>query len=463
MSKLVDLPSDSALSGSELIYVSDAGVDKKTTVAALRQPSTDHIAASNNPHGVTKSQVGLGNVDNTSDANKPVSTPQATALAPKGLLSASGLTLPGTGLAGRQSSGAGALQLITIGTGLNLAGGVLSAPDSPALVNERFIEVNAATTDTDYLVTLQGTTSRTLTLKADSPVGTQIAARNDAGNTSVTLTVTAPVGGSVVITWRAAALFVKTTLGWLQIAEKQHDLSLVQDDTVEDGVTIFPNVSCGFFTLTRTIFEAILPTPTSRANKTLTLHNLPASTFALLVDGDINGISAPLSLYPGETLQLHSTGITWRTVSGPQAPRHKLTLSSVVNNNATANTLADIAELGFAVIPGTYRFRFVIRYDAAATTTGARFTVNGPTTSALTYRSLYTLTATTETLNHGLTAFNQPAAANATSLTTGNMAIIEGIATFSAAGTLLPRFASEVSSSAITVLPGSTGELIRLA
>jgi len=33
--------------------------------------------------GITKSMVGLGNVDNTSDANKPVSTPQATALALK--------------------------------------------------------------------------------------------------------------------------------------------------------------------------------------------------------------------------------------------------------------------------------------------------------------------------------------------------------------------------------------------
>ena len=39
-----------------------------------------HIANKSNPHGVTKSQVGLGNVDNTSDVNKPVSTAQATAI-----------------------------------------------------------------------------------------------------------------------------------------------------------------------------------------------------------------------------------------------------------------------------------------------------------------------------------------------------------------------------------------------
>lgn len=39
-----------------------------------------HIADKNNPHAVTKAQVGLGNCNNTADADKPVSTPQKTAL-----------------------------------------------------------------------------------------------------------------------------------------------------------------------------------------------------------------------------------------------------------------------------------------------------------------------------------------------------------------------------------------------
>ena len=41
----------------------------------------EHNANKNNPHGVTKTQVGLGNVDNTADKDKPVSTAQATAIA----------------------------------------------------------------------------------------------------------------------------------------------------------------------------------------------------------------------------------------------------------------------------------------------------------------------------------------------------------------------------------------------
>ena len=39
-----------------------------------------HVARIDNPHGVTKDQVGLGNVDNTSDLDKPVSTATQTAL-----------------------------------------------------------------------------------------------------------------------------------------------------------------------------------------------------------------------------------------------------------------------------------------------------------------------------------------------------------------------------------------------
>lgn len=50
--------------------------DLDTAEASL----SGHIAATNNPHSVTKAQVGLGNVDNTSDANKPVSSATQTAL-----------------------------------------------------------------------------------------------------------------------------------------------------------------------------------------------------------------------------------------------------------------------------------------------------------------------------------------------------------------------------------------------
>ncbi|UMB54380.1 hypothetical protein MKD41_02600 [Lutibacter sp. A64] len=58
------------------LYYTEARVAANTAVAA----NTTHATKTDNPHSVTKAQVGLGNVNNTSDANKPVSTATQTAL-----------------------------------------------------------------------------------------------------------------------------------------------------------------------------------------------------------------------------------------------------------------------------------------------------------------------------------------------------------------------------------------------
>lgn len=63
------------------IYVDDLIADTGSDVTALETKVNNHIANKSNPHTVTKTQVGLGNVNNTSDADKPVSTAQATAIA----------------------------------------------------------------------------------------------------------------------------------------------------------------------------------------------------------------------------------------------------------------------------------------------------------------------------------------------------------------------------------------------
>ena len=62
-------------------YVDDLIADTGSDVTALETKVNNHIANNSNPHTVTKTQVGLGNVNNTSDADKPVSTAQATAIA----------------------------------------------------------------------------------------------------------------------------------------------------------------------------------------------------------------------------------------------------------------------------------------------------------------------------------------------------------------------------------------------
>lgn len=62
-------------------YVDDLIADTGSDVTALETKVNNHIANKSNPHTVTKTQVELGNVNNTSDADKPVSTAQATAIA----------------------------------------------------------------------------------------------------------------------------------------------------------------------------------------------------------------------------------------------------------------------------------------------------------------------------------------------------------------------------------------------
>lgn len=70
-----------------------------------------HQLATNNPHAVTKTQIGLGNADNTSDLNKPISTAQAAALALKAPLLSPALT--GVPIAPTAAPGANTTQLAT--------------------------------------------------------------------------------------------------------------------------------------------------------------------------------------------------------------------------------------------------------------------------------------------------------------------------------------------------------------
>lgn len=55
-----------------------------------------HVANTSNPHSVTKAQVGLGNVNNTSDANKPISTATQTALDNKANIALDNLSTAGS-------------------------------------------------------------------------------------------------------------------------------------------------------------------------------------------------------------------------------------------------------------------------------------------------------------------------------------------------------------------------------
>ncbi|HSX17216.1 MAG TPA: hypothetical protein VLH86_03890 [Patescibacteria group bacterium] len=142
--------------------------------------------------------------------------------------------------------------------------------------------------------------------------------------------------------------------------------------------------------------------------------------------------------------------------------RHKIVLGSdVINNQGTACTNTDITGLGFSVTSGnTYRWHAQIIYDAAATTTGSEWTATTPTTTMLSItQHSSTVSGSPSTEYYQIVNASDGGNCNSTSaFTAGNMAMIDGIAKPSANGTVQMRFASEVSSSAITAKAGSTLE-----
>lgn len=89
ISKTLTVANDANVSGTNTGDETKATIESKLTgnitshTHSYEPANTNiqsHISNTSNPHSVTKTQVGLGNVDNTSDTNKPVSTAQQTAL-----------------------------------------------------------------------------------------------------------------------------------------------------------------------------------------------------------------------------------------------------------------------------------------------------------------------------------------------------------------------------------------------
>jgi hypothetical protein len=213
-----------------------------------------------------------------------------------------------------------------------------------------------------------------------------------------------------------------------------------------------------------------------RTVKAIVCRNRHASTNNTLTLVHTDGTNAmeliKVTLAAGETLYYEEAAGFWVTdvggrnktasygnvgVASPSGLSIVTLASDVTNNNGTANTIADVTGLSFSVLNGkTYLFEFDIIYTAAATTTGSRWSINGPTTTHLNYESAYSLTTTTATTNAMLQAYDSPAGANATSAATGNnWAWIRGVIRPSADGTVIARFASEISSSAIVAKAGS--------
>lgn len=259
-----------------------------------------------------------------------------------------------------------------------------------------------------------------------------------------------------------------------------------------NGSTVTPGRTNTLITTATT--TTVVPSPaasTYRTVKTLTIRNRHASTSQDVTVVHSDGTNVPelikVTLPAGGVLHYHESAGFWVTdafgrtltneaAGGSGAAVNALNLvvlsADVVNNNGTANTIADVTGLSFSVTAGEgYWFRFNIRFTADATTTGSRWSINGPASpTALAFQSsvalISTVNSTDSVSQTNATAYDNPTTCNASSpnnsATGGQIAIVQGFIQPSANGTVIARFASEIASSAITAKRGSLLEWYRV-
>jgi hypothetical protein len=151
-------------STAELNYVS--GVTSAIQTQIDTKAPTASPTFTGTVSGITSTMVGLGNVDNTSDANKPVSTATQTALDLKAPLASPALT--GTPTAPTAAAGTNSTQLAT--TAYADAAVAALVDGAPALLNTLNELAAAISDDANFATTL--TTSVGLKANIDSPTFT---------------------------------------------------------------------------------------------------------------------------------------------------------------------------------------------------------------------------------------------------------------------------------------------------
>jgi hypothetical protein len=196
----------------------------ESTYAPIASPTFTGTVA-----GVTKAHVGLGNVDNTSDANKPVSTATQTALDLKANLASPALT--GTPTAPTATAGTNTTQVATtafVGTAVSAL--VASAPGALDTLNELANalgnDASFSTTVTNSIATKAPIASPTFTGTVTIPAGASISGFATLANPTFTGTVTLPSG---TIT---TAMIADGAVATIDIADSAVTSAKIANDTI---------------------------------------------------------------------------------------------------------------------------------------------------------------------------------------------------------------------------------------
>lgn len=232
------------------------GLASKADASAL----TSHTSNTTNPHSVTKTQVGLGNVDNTSDASKPVSTATQTALNLKANLASPTFTgtvtvpTPTVGTAAANKTyvdgvvGSGASDATTTSKGIvQLAGDLGGTAASPTVPSLAAKATDTAVVHNTGVETVAGVktfssspvvpTPTTSTQAANKSYVDGAVSASSGGRTAVAKTVSyTAVAGDFVIGNASSAAFTVT----LPAATNGAEVSVKKVDSSVNGILIQP-------------------------------------------------------------------------------------------------------------------------------------------------------------------------------------------------------------------------------
>ena len=211
----------------------------------------------NTPTGITQSEVGLANVDNTSDADKPVSTATQTALDAKAPLASPALT--GTPTAPTATAGTNSTQVATTAyADAAVAALVDSAPGALNTLNELAAAINDDASYAATITTALGNKQDKVTNVSDTEIGyldgvtsaiqTQLNAKAPTADPTFTGTITLPqgklTGGSTTVSANTATTV--STVALADFTTMEYTVSIKQGSKIRsskvlvqtDGTTV---------------------------------------------------------------------------------------------------------------------------------------------------------------------------------------------------------------------------------
>ena len=246
----VVLPSTTSIadvSATEISYLNNVTGNIQTQLNNLGTADSTHAALTLNVHGiantallattadvaaVTKTTLGLGNVDNTADTAKPVSTSQASAIATAKAEAIADATSQVNALLTGAPAALNTLDELAaaLGDDANFAASVTTnlglKVDSLTPISQKTASYTLSSlTERDDLIEMSSASALTLTIPTDAtlnfPIGTSIdILQTGAGQVTIapvsgTVTVNATPGLKLRTTWSSATLFKRAANTWV--------------------------------------------------------------------------------------------------------------------------------------------------------------------------------------------------------------------------------------------------------